>query len=84
MAGLDMSRPLVAAGASASNNWGAATAATGLDFTGRAQLRRGLNLEVGLAALASADATFSEFLSATARGNATRDSSVIAPLRAPG
>ncbi|HVF64875.1 MAG TPA: hypothetical protein VNE58_12860 [Casimicrobiaceae bacterium] len=78
-----MSRPLVAAGASASNNWGAASASTGLEVTGRAQLKRGINIEVGLSALASADATFSEFISATARGNAFASARAGAQMQLP-
>ena len=70
MSGLDLSRPLLAAGASAKNDWASASADTGLDFTGRAQFKRGVNAEIGLAAMAATDANLSKFVSATAHGNA--------------
>lgn len=83
MAGLDFSRPLVAAGASAGNDWASANAETGLDFTGRAQFRRGANLQIGLSALATADANLSKFISATAKGNAFASASAGAQLQLP-
>ena len=83
MAGVDFSRPLVAAGAGAGNSWASASAETGLDFSGRAQFRRGVNLEIGLAALATADANLSKFISATARGNAFASASAGAQLQLP-
>jgi len=70
MPGIDLSRPLLAVGASAKTDWASASADTGLTFTGKAQLRRGLNVEIGLEALATADANFRKFIAATARGNA--------------
>ena len=83
MAGLDFSRPLVAAGAIAGNDWASASAETGLDFTGRAQFRRGLNVQIGLAALATADANLSQFISATAKGNAFASASAGAQIQLP-
>jgi len=54
MSGLDLSRPLLAAGASAKNDWASASADTGLDFTGRAP-RKFANLGLNLAFLIQGD-----------------------------
>jgi len=65
-----ISQPLLGAGASAKNDWAHASAATSLTFTGEAQIRRGVEVAIGLKALATADAGLSRFIDATARGNA--------------
>ena len=83
MAGIDFSRPLAAAGAGAGSNWGSAHAETSLEFTGRAQFKRGINLAIGIEALATADANLSKFISATARGNAFASASAGAQLQLP-
>lgn len=70
MPGINIGRPLLGAGAAAKNDWASASARTGLDFTAQAEFRRGVNLTIGLEALASADAGLSRFISGTVRGNA--------------
>ena len=70
MPGIDFSTPLLGAGAQAKNEWASASARTSLTFTGAAQFRRGINVEIGVEALATADAAFQQFLAASIRGNA--------------
>lgn len=71
-----LSQPLLGAGASAKNDWGRARAATSLTFTGNAEFRRGFELEIGLNALATADAGLSRFIDASVRGNAFAEARV--------
>ena len=66
----DISQRLLGAGALAKNDWAKAEAATSLTFTGEAQIRRGIEIAIGLSALATADAGLSRFIDATVRGNA--------------
>jgi hypothetical protein len=70
MPGINLSQPLLGAGASAKNDWASASARTSLDFTAKAEFKRGVNAVIGLEALASADAGLSQFVAATVRGNA--------------
>jgi hypothetical protein len=70
MPGINIGRPLLGAGAAAKNDWASASARTGLDFSAQAEFRRGINVTIGLEALATADAGLSRFISATVRGNA--------------
>jgi len=70
MPGINLSQPLLGAGASAKNDWASASARTSLDFTAKAEFKRGVNAVIGLEALASADAGLSQFIAATVRGNA--------------
>jgi hypothetical protein len=65
-----ISEKLVGAGAQAKNDWAHASGATSLTFTGEAQFRRGIEMEIGLNALATTDAGLSQFIDATGRGNA--------------
>lgn len=65
-----LTTPLLGAGAQAKNDWAHASAETSLTFKGEAEFRRGYEVEIGLGALASADAGLSRFIDATVRGNA--------------
>jgi hypothetical protein len=66
----DFSQPLLGAGAEAKNDWAHASAETGVTFTGFGEVRRGFEIEIGINALATADAGLSNFIDATVRGNA--------------
>src|SRR3712207_466120 len=70
MPGINLSQPLLGAGAAAKNDWASASARTSLDFTAQAEFKRGVNARIGLEALASADAGLAQFIAATVRGNA--------------
>lgn len=78
-----ISEPLLGAGAQAKNDWAKAEAATSLTFTGEAQFRRGIEVEIGLNALASADAGLSKFVDATVRGNAFAEATASLRLQLP-
>src|SRR4249920_414463 len=66
----EISERLLGAGAEAKNDWAHASASTSLTFTGEARIRRGVEVAIGISALASADAGLSRFIDATVRGNA--------------
>jgi hypothetical protein len=66
----DFSQPLLGAGAGAKTDWSRASASTALTFTGVGEFRRGFEVEIGLNAMASADAGLQKFIDASVRGNA--------------
>ena len=72
MPGLDLSKNIFSAGASAATNWGSVSANANFDFAGNILLRRGVDLDLGLAAIAQLDASFHRFLAAdlSAQGEA--------------
>src|SRR5437667_8108300 len=78
-----ISQPLLGAGAEAKNDWAAAKAATSLTFTGEAQFRRGVEVAIGLNALATAEAGLSKFVDATVRGNAFAEAKATLQLQLP-
>ncbi len=79
----EISERLLGAGASAKNDWAHASAATSLEFTGEAQIRRGVEVAIGISALASADAGLSKFIDATVRGNAFAEAQASLQLQLP-
>ena len=79
----DLSQKLLGAGAAAKNDWAHASAETGLNFTGRARFRRGIEVEIGLDALATADAGLSKFVDASIRGNAFAEARASLQLQLP-
>jgi hypothetical protein len=66
----NFSQPLLGAGAEAKNDWAHASAETGVTFTGFGEIRRGFEIEIGINALANADAGLRKFIDANVRGNA--------------
>jgi antitoxin component of RelBE/YafQ-DinJ toxin-antitoxin module/DNA-directed RNA polymerase subunit F len=70
MPSLDMSQPLVKAGAFASNDWGSVDADTEVKIIGNAQLKRGINAGIGIGAFANANAGLSKFIAAQIGGTA--------------
>ncbi len=83
MPGVNLDQPLLGAGASAKNDWAGASAATALTFTGQAQFKRGVNVVIGLSALATADAGLARFVAATVRGNAFAEAQASLQLQLP-
>lgn len=78
-----LSARLLGAGAEAKNDWAKAEASTALNFTGDAKFRRGVELAIGLSAMASADAGLARFVDATARGNAFAEATARLQLQLP-
>jgi hypothetical protein len=70
MSGIDLSQPLLGAGASAKTDFAAAQARTGLNFMGEARFKRGIKAELGLEAFVDASAEFSKFVRASIEGTA--------------
>src|SRR5690349_8605 len=83
MAGLDLSQPLLSAGASAKCDFAAAQARTGLDFDLDLQFKRGAKLEIGLGAYADASAELSKFIRASIEGTAFAEARAGVQLQLP-
>ena len=83
MPGVNVSQPLLGAGAAAKNDWAAASARTSLDFTAQAEFKRGVNVTIGLSALAQADAGLAKFVEATVRGNAFAEAEASLQIQLP-
>ena len=83
MAGINLSRPLLEAGASAKCDFAAAAARTGLDFDLDLKFKRGAKLEIGLAAYADASAELSKFIHATVAGTAFAEARAGVQLQLP-
>ena len=62
MPGINLNQPLLGAGAAAKNDWASASARTALDFTAQAEFKRGVNVTIGISALAQADAGLAQFV----------------------
>jgi hypothetical protein len=78
-----ISDKLLGAGAEAKNEWAEASAATSLEFTGEAQFRRGVEVQIGLNALATASAGLSRFVDTTVRGNAFAEATASLQYQLP-
>jgi hypothetical protein len=83
MPGVNLNQPLLGAGAAAKNDWASASARTALDFTAIAEFKRGVNVTIGISALAQADAGLSEFVAATVRGNAFAEAEASLQVQFP-
>ncbi len=83
MPGINLGQPLLGAGAAARNDWASASARTALDFTAKAEFKRGVNAVIGIEALASADAGLSQFIAATVRGNAFAEATAGVQVQFP-
>jgi hypothetical protein len=83
MPGLDLSRNIFDAGASAATDWGAVSAGANFAFTGDIQLHRGIDIDLGLAAFAQLDASFHRFLAANLTGNATAQATLEGQVQMP-
>ena len=83
MPGVNLSQPLLGAGAAAHNDWASASARTSLDFSARAEFKRGINVVIGLEALAQADAGIAQFVAATVRGNAFAEAEAGVQIQFP-
>ncbi len=83
MAGVNLSRPLLEAGASAKCDFAAADARTGLDFDLDLKFKRGAKLEIGVGAYADASAEFSKFIHASIAGTAFAEARAGVQLQLP-
>ena len=83
MPSINVGQPLLGAGAAAKNEWGSASARTSLDFTAKAEFKRGVNAVIGIEALASADAGLSQFIAATVQGNAFAEAQAAVQMQFP-
>lgn len=83
MAELDLSQPLLGAGASAKTNFAAAQARAGIDLRAAGKFRRGLAADLGISAFANAAGEFSKFLAADVEGNAFAEARVGVQLQLP-
>jgi hypothetical protein len=83
MPAINLSQPLLGAGAAAKNDWASASARTALDFTAKAEFKRGVNAVIGIEALASADAGLSQFIASTVRGNAFAEATAGVQVQFP-
>jgi len=83
MPGVNLSQPLLGAGAAAHNDWASASARTSLDFSARAEFKRGINVIIGIEALAQADAGIAQFVAATVRGNAFAEAEASVQIQFP-
>ena len=70
MPGVNLSGPLVGAGASYVNDVASAAASTGIEFDLSAEFNRGFKAEIGIKAFANANAGFSKFIDAQIKGTA--------------
>lgn len=81
MPSVDLDLPLVAAGASASNDWASASADTNVTVAVGASLKRGFCAGASISALATADAGLQQFVKLEARGNAFADAQASIQLQ---
>jgi BMFP domain-containing protein YqiC len=71
------------AGGNVATDWGSAGGNAQTTVVAGASIRRGINLELGVQALANVDASFGKFLSAELAGQAQAVASVSAQIQAP-
>src|SRR5690242_9636504 len=83
MPGADLSRNIFSAGASAATDWGSVSANANFDFAGDIQFRRGINLDLGLSAIAQLDASFHRFLAANLSGQGVAQATVRGQVQMP-
>ena len=83
MPGLNLSQNIFSAGASAATDWGAVSAGANFDFAGDLQLRRGVNLDLGLSIIAQLDASFHRFLAANLSGEGVAQATVHGQVQMP-
>src|SRR5689334_13500005 len=79
----DYSQPVFQADASAATDWSSVGAGVAVDFRASAEMDRGIDIDLGLMAIANLDATFSQFLAAELQGSAQAQASVRAQIELP-
>jgi hypothetical protein len=84
MPGANASRPILSANANyQAEDWASADGSAQLDFRASAELKRGIDLELGAEALVALDASLSKFLSIDLQGQANAAASVRAQIQVP-
>src|SRR5687768_17120561 len=79
----DFSQPVFQADANAASDWGSVGAGAAVDFRASAELERGIDIDLGLMAIANLDASFSQILAADLQGSAQAQASVRAQIELP-
>lgn len=83
MPSVQLDQDVFAAGGTVATDWAQAGGNAQVSIAAGAQVRRGLNLDLGIQALASVDASVGKFLSAEVSGQASAAASVTAQIQAP-
>lgn len=83
MPSVQLDQDVFAAGGTVATDWAEAGGNAQVSIAAGAQVRRGLNLDLGIQALASVDASVGKFLSAEVSGQASASASVTAQIQAP-
>jgi hypothetical protein len=83
MPGVNLQQDVFQAGGNAATDWGQAGGNAQVTLAVGAQIKRGINLELGVQALANVDAGFGKFLSGEVSGQAQALASVTAQIQAP-
>jgi len=78
-----LDQDVFAAGGTVATDWAQAGGNAQVSVAAGAQVRRGHNLDLGIQALASVDASVGKFLSAEVSGQASASASVTAQIQAP-
>ena len=78
-----LDQDVFAAGGTVATDWAQAGGNAQVSVAAGAQVRRGLNLDLGIQALASVDASVGNFFSAEVSGQASASASVTAQIQAP-
>lgn len=79
----DFSKSVFKADASAASDWGSIGAGAAIDLRGSIELKRGIDIDLGLMAMANLDASFSQYLTADLQGSAQAQASVRAQIELP-
>jgi hypothetical protein len=80
---VQLNQDVVAAGGTIATDWAQAGGHAQVTFNAGAQVDRGINLELGIQALASIDASVGRYLGAEVSGQAAAAASVTAQIQAP-
>ena len=83
MSNVDLSQPVLGAGASAATGWGSVEAQGNVNFTGRLEVNRGFLLDFGVGAMAEVSGAIRKFLAADLQGDANAEARILAQLQMP-
>ncbi len=83
MSNVDLSQPVLGAGASAATGWGSVEAQGNVNFTGRLEANRGFLLDFGVGAMAEVSGAIRKFLAADLQGDASAEARILAQLQMP-
>jgi gas vesicle protein len=83
MSTLDLSQPVLGAGASAATGWGSVEAQGSVNFTGQLEVNRGFLFDFGVGAMAEVSGAIRNFLAADLQADATAEARILAQLQVP-